>query len=60
MKGDDKKKEPTRWEKFVKEFLRGTVSEPWPTAEELFNDPKIQEKMKMMREMTLSKKKSKN
>ena len=32
-------------------LVRGTVSEPWPTKEELLNDPKIQEKMKTVRDI---------
>ena len=33
----DKKKKPTYWERVI--HGKGTVSEPWPTAEELWNDP---------------------
>lgn len=59
MEDDDIKKEQARWNKFAKKFLRGTVSEPWPTGEELFNDPKIQEKMKMVDGLMFGEKKKK-
>ena len=29
---------------------KGTVAEPWPTAEELRNDPDVQNEIKMVRE----------
>ena len=34
------KKEPSYWERVI--HGKGTVSEPWPTAEELWNDPDVQ------------------
>ena len=34
------KKKPTYWERVI--HGKGTVSEPWPTAEELWNDPDVQ------------------
>ena len=37
---DKKKEKPTYWEKVL--YGKGTASEPWPTAAELWNDPKVQ------------------
>ena len=37
---DEKDKKPTYWERVI--HGKGTVAEPWPTAEELWNDPKVQ------------------
>ena len=31
---------PTYWERVIQG--KGTVSEPWPTAEELWKDPEVQ------------------
>ncbi len=36
------------WDWFV--HGKGTVAEPWPTAEELFNNPKVQKEMKEVQE----------
>ena len=35
----EKNQEPTYWERVI--YGKGTVAEPWPTAEELWNDPKV-------------------
>ena len=35
------KKKPTYWERVI--HGKGTVAEPWPTAEELWNDPEVQQ-----------------
>ena len=35
----EKSQEPTYWERVI--YGKGTVAEPWPTAEELWNDPKV-------------------
>ena len=37
---EEQKKKPTYWERVIKG--KGTVAEPWPTAEELWNDPEVQ------------------
>ena len=37
---EERKKKPTYWERVIQG--KGTVSEPWPTAEELWNDPEVQ------------------
>ncbi|MDE0119120.1 MAG: hypothetical protein OXM55_03830 [Bdellovibrionales bacterium] len=37
---EDQKKKPTYWERVIQG--KGTVAEPWPTAEELWNDPEVQ------------------
>ena len=37
---DQKNQQPTYWERVIKG--KGTVAEPWPTAEELWNDPEVQ------------------
>ena len=39
-----KKKEPTYWERLV--YGKGAAAEPWPTAEELWNDPDVQRNIK--------------
>ena len=31
---------PTYWERVIQG--KGTVAEPWPTAEDLWNDPEVQ------------------
>ena len=41
---DKKKHKPTYWERVIKG--KGTVAEPWPTAEELWNDPKVRKIIK--------------
>ena len=41
---NNKKSTPTYWERVI--YGKGTVSEPWPTAEELWNDPKVQKAIK--------------
>ncbi len=41
---DKKKKQSTYWERVI--YGKGTVSEPWPTAEELWNDPKVKRAIK--------------
>ena len=38
---EEKKQKPTYWERVI--HGKGTVEEPWPTAEELWNDPEVQE-----------------
>ena len=50
----DRKKKPTYWERVI--YGKGTVAEPWPTGEELWNDPEIQKIIKWNNE--LGKKKS--
>ena len=47
-KSKEKNKEPTYWERLI--HGKGTVAEPWPTAEELWNDPKVQEDIQKVRE----------
>lgn len=37
---EEQKKKPTYWERVI--HGKGTVSEDWPTAEELWNDPEVQ------------------
>ena len=37
---EEQKKKPTYLERVI--YGKGTVAEPWPTAEELWNDPKVQ------------------
>ena len=37
---EERKKKPTYWDRVI--HGKGTVSEPWPTAEELWNDPEVQ------------------
>ena len=32
-------KKPTYWQRVI--YGKGTVAEPWPTAEELWNDPEV-------------------
>ena len=44
----EKNKEPTYWERLI--YGKGTVAEPWPTAEELWNDPEVQEDIQKVRE----------
>ena len=39
-KSKEKNKEPTYWERVI--HGKGTVAEPWPTAEELWKDPEVQ------------------
>ena len=36
----ERKKQPTYWERVI--YGKGTVAEPWPTAEDLWNDPEVQ------------------
>ena len=36
----EQKKKPTYWERVIQG--KGTVAEPWPTAEELWNAPEVQ------------------
>ena len=36
----EQQKKPTYWERVIQG--KGTVAEPWPTAEELWNDPEVQ------------------
>ena len=45
----EKNKEPTYWERLI--HGKGTVAEPWPTAEELWDDPKVQKALKNHREL---------
>ena len=40
----EKRKGPTYWERLI--YGKGTVAEPWPTAEELWNDPDVQKNIK--------------
>ena len=40
----EKNKEPTYWERVI--HGKGTVAEPWSTAEELWNDPEVQKAIK--------------
>lgn len=37
---EEQHKKPTYWERVI--HGKGTVAEPWPTAEELWNDPEVQ------------------
>ena len=37
---EEQKKKPTYLERVI--HGKGTVAEPWPTAEELWNDPEVQ------------------
>ena len=37
---EEQNKKPTYWERVIKG--KGTVAEPWPTAEELWRDPEVQ------------------
>jgi len=37
---EEKKQKPSYWERVIQG--KGTVAEPWPTAEELWNDPEVQ------------------
>ena len=39
---------------------KGTVAEPWPTAEELWNDPKVQKAIKNHRDLIKQRNGSKN
>jgi len=45
---EEKKKSSTYWERMILAYWervihgKGTVSEPWPTAKELWNDPEVQ------------------
>ena len=43
------KKEPTYWERVI--HGKGTVAEPWATAEELWNDPDAQKALKNHNEL---------
>ena len=38
---EQKDQQPTYWERVIKG--KGTVAEPWPTAEELWNDPVVKQ-----------------
>ena len=40
VKNKSRDQEPTFWEWLI--HGKGTVSEPWPTAEELWADPEVQ------------------
>ena len=46
---DEQHKKPTYWERVI--HGKGTVAEPWPTAEELWNDPKVKKAMQNHREL---------
>ena len=35
---------------FKRWLVKGTIAEPWPTAEELLNDPKVKNEIKKVRE----------
>ena len=39
---------------------KGTVAEPWPTAEQLWNDPDVQNEIKEIKEMRAAFKKIRN
>ena len=41
---DEKNKKPTYWERVI--HGKGTVAEPWSTAEDLWNDPEVQKAIK--------------
>ena len=41
---EGKNKQPTYWERVI--HGKGTVAEPWPTAEELWNDPEVKSAIK--------------
>ena len=41
---EEKKKKPTYWQRVI--HGKGTVAEPWPTAEELWADPKVQKSLR--------------
>ena len=52
-KAEDKEKPDEDWLPFEGNWLpwtKGTVAEPWPTAEELLNDPKVQNEIEKVRE----------
>ena len=36
----------SRWFRWLLPPIEGTVAEPWPTAEELWEDPEVQEEIK--------------
>ena len=42
---EKQKKKPTYWKIYWERVIhgKGTVAEPWPTAEELWNDPEVQQ-----------------
>ena len=46
---DEKHEKPTYWERVI--HGKGTVAEPWPTAEDLWNDPKVQKALEDHREL---------
>ena len=46
---EEKIKELSYYEKFKKWLVKGTVSEPWATKEEIFNNPEVQKKIDMLR-----------
>ena len=48
---NEKKNEPGLYRRFISWLVRGTVSEPWPTAKELFDDPNVQKRMKAVRDV---------
>ena len=39
QKTEEKNQKPTYWERVIQG--KGTVSEPWPTAKELWEDPEV-------------------
>ena len=39
QKTEEKKQKPTYWERVI--HGKGTASEPWPTAKELWEDPEV-------------------
>ena len=47
--GQNEKKEPTYWERVI--HGKGTVAEPWATAEELWKDPDAQKAIKNHRDL---------
>ena len=55
-KEDKKKQKYTYWERVFQG--KGTVSEPWPTAEELWNDPKVRKTIKDAHDVIKKRKKS--
>ncbi len=52
------KKEPTFLEWLI--HGKGTVSEPWPTAKELFEDQELQEEIKKVQNIVNNPKSSQN
>ena len=50
---EKKNQQPTYWERVIKG--KGTVAEPWPTAEELWNDPEVKDAIDTHNELVKNK-----